>query len=287
MSDPRDSWIIDPEGIGLIEDLGIRTLEDGWNPGLPGEIINDRGDRQVLELVAPGTGQVVYLKRWRFPASSLFRLLPGHRTLRYRAHSEWDNLRVLRECGIRVPAPYLLAERMSLPGPEASLLLIEGLTGYTHAAEWLDRHPADRGPLCQSIACLFRRLHDHHLFYRSPGLKHFYVAGEGLAAPLALIDVPRLDRPGRASRFFERMLSSIDIPGPLRDLSKVLLTLRYEIRANEKETEEFWKGYFQAEDLTPDMMKLKAAVDLNAQLRLRSRTARLARKTRSQAVAAG
>lgn len=286
MSDLRDGWKIDPNAVDLIHVLGIRTLEDGWNPTLPGRVINDRGDRQVVELIVPGTGQVVYLKRWRFAPSSPYRFLPGHRDLRLRARSEWNNLHILKRIGVRVPEPYLLAERENLIGPEASILLIEGLSGYTHAAEWLVHHPANRGSLCRSIGVLFRLLHTNKLFYRSPGLKHFFVSPEGLAAPLALIDVPRLDRPHATSNLLAHVLSRIDFPGPLRDLSKVLITIRYEVQASEDEIDGFWKSYFDVEQFYTDQQKLMAKVGKNAQQRLRSRSSRQIRKYRNREVIA-
>jgi hypothetical protein len=235
-------WIADNTR-ELASRIGLGSVADGWRDDLHGEIINDRGDRQVLRIDVPDLRRTVYLKRWRFPPSSAHLWLPGSDALRRRAKTEFENLRKLARLGFTVPEPLLFGEVFGLWGPVASLLLLEGLNDYTCSADWIKDHPEDRGRIASGIAVILATLHNKGLFYRSPGLKHFYVHNDPSVDALALIDVPRLDRkPVGLSGWFGRLFGA-DIPCQERDLSKVLLTLRQELEADEEVLDAFWKTY--------------------------------------------
>jgi hypothetical protein len=96
--------------ISTIDRLRIEQVEDAWKPGLPGELVNDRGDRQVIRIQIKEWDRTIYLKRWRFPPGSPARLLPGKSALRGRGGSEFKNLKELASLGIRVPTPLFFGE---------------------------------------------------------------------------------------------------------------------------------------------------------------------------------
>ncbi len=233
-------WI-HTRGTGVLRELGIERVEDAWRIDLPGSVINDRGDRQVLKLQPPGVGQPVYLKRWRFSESSPFRFLPGRFALRNRATSEKRNLETLLKGGIVAPQPLALGETPGPFGPIASFLLLENLTGYSACADRLPM-PIDRAcEMISGITATLARLHDMGLFARSPGLKHFYVT-EDLSS-FGLIDVPRLDRsPSVISKWTKQTLGG-DPPSRERDLSKVLVEWETHFPDREKWLAAFWSGY--------------------------------------------
>lgn len=252
MSDPSENVWIAPGAEGLIKSLGLGCVQDGWREDLPGKVINDRGDRQVLRLGLSGAGmepRVVYLKRWRFDKASLYRHLPGKRALRYRATTEFENLQRLKTIGLCVPEPLYLAGENGPWGPVATLLLLEGLVEYEPASEWILEHRDGVEFLCKGIAHLLAVLHRHGFYYRSPGLKHFYVrkpddaGGDIQDENLALIDVPRLDKGGSWLPAGLCRWLGADPPCPERDLSKVLLTLTEELAASQEQIEAFWSAY--------------------------------------------
>jgi hypothetical protein len=175
MSSLPENFRITPGAEGIVKSLGLRCVQDGWREDLPGKIINDRGDRQVLRIPVSESGRVVYLKRWRFTGASFYHSLPGKRALRHRAATEFENLHQLKSIGIRVPEPLFLAEERGTWGPVATLLLLEGLVDYVPASEWIQEHPEGVEFLCEGIARLIATLHRNGYYYRSPGLKHFYV----------------------------------------------------------------------------------------------------------------
>ncbi len=259
MSSGKVTIQIRPGAEGLIKSLGLFSIQDGWREDLPGHLVNDRRDRQVLQLAPPppdtptAAGRIVYLKRWRFAEDSPYRYLPGKNALRHRATTEFENLQRLTNIGVRVPEPLFLAEENGLWGPVASLLLLEGLVEYVPASEWIHKHKDGAEFLCLRIACLMATLHRNDYFYRSPGLKHFYVRKQksksdpsranGPDDNLALIDVPRLDRGCRQWLKSPWQWLGADPPCPERDLSKVFLTLTQELGASKKELEVFWSTY--------------------------------------------
>ncbi len=303
MSKHKETIRLTPGAEGLVESLGLHCVQDGWREDLPGKIINDRGDRQVLRIHPAGPGvelpgqldRVVYLKRWRFPESSIYRIFPGKNALRQRAATEFDNLLKLRTLGIRVPEPLILAEERGKWGAVATLLLLEGLSDYVPASEWIREHPGEKEFLCREIARLMAVLHRHNYYYRSPGLKHFYVRKQELPVStpedqvkkeespgivdsiihgheqslerLALIDVPRLDRGDCLFfRSIRRKLGA-DPPCPERDLSKVLLTLTQELGAGKEDLKTFWTTYFQDAGIGPSADSLRRRVTELAKIR--------------------
>lgn len=295
MSKHKETIRITPGAERLVESLGLHCVRDGWRENLPGKIVHDRGDRQVLRITIPDTGQLVYLKRWRFSESSPYHSFPGKNALRQRAATEFDNLKKLRTIGIRVPEPLFLAEERGMWGTVATLLLLEGLTGYVSASEWIHEHPGEKEFLCREIARLMAVLHRHNYYYRSPGLKHFYVRNQEIPAStpedqmkkvesagsvdsnihgheqslerLALIDVPRLDRGD--CPFFRSIRHKLgaDPPCPERDLSKVLLTLTQELGAGTEDLRTFWTTYFQDAGIGPSGDSFRQRVTELARIR--------------------
>jgi len=282
---------ISPGAEGLIESLGLRCVQDGWREDLPGKVVNDRGDRQVLRIGSTGLGgphEVVYLKRWRFAESSLYRYIPGKMNLRYRAATEFENLQKLKSIGIRVPEPLFLAEERETWGPVATLLLLEGLVDYVPTSEWIREHVEGTEFLCREIAHLLAVLHRHGYYYRSPGLKHFYVHKQALVTEpslqgspesnLALIDVPRLDH-GCCQRFRKLLQRlGLDPPCPERDLSKVLITLNQELHASEDDLELFWSTYCSEGGVESKADDLRRRVQELAGIRLGRRQRRMETK---------
>lgn len=276
-------WIAD-EARATVESLHLLTVEDGWRADLPGAVVNDRGDRQVVRLDDPGGGGNLYLKRWRIPEGSVFRVLPGRRGLRRRAADEFRNLQSLGRMGVRVPRPLAFGETRGAWGAVASVLLLEGLDAYRCARSWAKDHPEHRGLIAEGIARIVGALHRNHAYYRSPGLKHFYVRADSPESPLALLDVPRLDPPANLLRGLLGPTFGFDPPGPVRDLSKVLLTLRQELRLKGPEEEGFWIAYWKESGLAQDEKAIRAVVEKIAERRRERRKTRVDRaRSRSAA----
>lgn len=269
-------WIAD-EARATVESLHLLTVEDGWREDLPGALVNDRGDRQVVRLEHPGGEGNLYLKRWRIPDRSLYRWLPGRRALRSRAADEFRNLQALERIGIRVPRPLVFGETRGLWGTVASVLLLEGLDAYRCAQGWSQEHPGQECLIAEGIARIVGALHRHRIYYRSPGLKHFYVRADSPESPLALLDVPRLDPPAHPLRDMLGPTFGFDPPGPVRDLSKVLLTLRRELRLNRIEEEGFWAAYWKESGLPHDREAVRAVVERIAERRRERRKTRIDR----------
>jgi hypothetical protein len=270
-------WIADGAREALAE-LGIATVSDGWRGDLPGEIINDRGDRQVLRLRAPSYARHLYLKRWRCSLQSPLRFLPISRRLRMRARVERENLELLAKAGIAAPLPLAFGEEMGMCGPVASILILEGLDEYCCSADWIVSHPGDRRQVAVGIAKILASLHNRGLYYRSPGLKHFFVHLEGAGRGMALIDVPRLDRSLKGPAVFLSQLLHLDAPSPERDLSKAWLTLMGELGADEQTLAAFWDAYCESSQSNRDPKLLRDQVEPAAVRRLGGRARRAQRK---------
>lgn len=239
-------WV-DPTCRDWVTALGLRTVNDAWSPALAGIMINDRGDRQVLRLAHSDFPSLAYLKRWRFPEDSKYHRFPGASVLRKRARAELRNLRKLARIGVVCPRPLAFGEVKSIWGPVASALLLADLAGYESAADFLETNPEEVPRVTAGMARIVATLHSHGLFYRSPGLKHFYVPLQGdKDQPFGLIDVPRLDRkPGPVMRLV-REAFNLDTPGVTRDLSKVLMGVADHLERVPEAEECFWHAYFDA-----------------------------------------
>jgi hypothetical protein len=268
-------WI-DETAATVVREIGLEKVRDAWDANLPGEIVNDRGDRQVVRIVHPRTGGVYYLKRWRFSPKSLYRYLPGGFSPRKRAASELRNLRDLQSAGIAVPRPLAFGETQGLWGTVESFLLLANLDGYVSCLEWGKAHPEDLCRIAEGVARVMGILHNEGIYHRSPGLKHFYLKPDSDSGPFALLDVPRLDRD--PSRFWNRIKAwlTYEIPTVERDLSKVLLGLREDLSLERDGEGAFWRAYFAARGLhgTED--------DLISRVVESSEARRMARKRRKQ-----
>lgn len=268
-------WI-HPSAETLFRQLHISEVSDIWKDHYPFEIVNDRGDRQVLRIDLGDKG-VFYLKRWRFPHGSKYRFLPGAGDLRRRAGDEFQNLRTLAELGIRVPQPLAFGEESGLWGPVASFLLLEELSGFVCAFEYLRTHPDDWREGVFGIARLMATLHNNGLFYRSPGLKHFYLKPG--KEEFAMLDVARLDRgkPGWVRKVLSNW-AGLETACEERDLSKVLLPLRNAVHDRGSLDAFFWETYFahrSTENLGEDFIERVEKLTL---VREASREARSTRK---------
>ena len=273
------TWI-DPTAAGLAGEIGLREVHDAWDDNLPGEIVNDRGDRQVVRIVHPRTGDFYYLKRWRFSRKSLYRYLPGAFSLRKRAASELQNLLDLQSAGIAVPKALAFGETRGPWGTVESVLLLANLDGYVSCLEWGKDHPEDLGRIAEGVARVMGILHNEGIYHRSPGLKHFYLQPDSEAARFALLDVPRLDR--NPSRLWNRIKGCLryEIPTVERDLSKVLLGLREDFSLEGEGEGIFWQAYFEARGLPGTEETLIARVEESTQARCRARKRRNQRKER-------
>jgi len=270
-------WIRD-DATEIVERIGLRSVRDAWREGLSVDIVNDRGDRQVVRIDL-GTQGICYLKRWRFPPGSKYLLFPGGGDLRKRARSELQNLQLLLNLGITVPRPLAFGEEKGLWGPVASFLLLEELSGYTCCYDRMLEHPDKPEEVVGGIATLLATLHDRRIYYRSPGLKHFYLKpGSG---EFAMLDVARLDRgkPGLVSRLSG--ITGREMPCAERDLSKVLLPLRAGFSSPRQVDSLFWEAYFTKRKEVGDKGDLLRRVEEQLVLREKARERRRNRKKNS------
>src|SRR3989304_566576 len=102
-------WI-HPRAIEIANAIELHGVEDAWKSDLPGQVINDRGDRQVIRIELSDLGRTVFMKRWRLASKSPFLFLPGKNELRTRGRSEFLNLSRLSEIEITVPQPLAFGE---------------------------------------------------------------------------------------------------------------------------------------------------------------------------------
>lgn len=264
-----DSIAIHPGAESIIRSLGVNRVDDAWRTDLPGVIVNDRGDRQVLRLQPPDGSNPVYLKRWRFPDGSLHRYIPGKREMRERARKEYENLLRLSEAGIRAPTPLALGETPGFGGPIASFLILEELSGFRESAQLDLDSVAVLHKVVRGAAQTLSQLHRLGLFWRSPGLKHFYV--DDAMENFALLDVPRLEKKGSAGLEWILRLLGGDPPCRERDLSKLLAEILGRQPDSSQWIREFWEGCAES---APEASKSEAwretVLDL-AQRRLAAR----------------
>ncbi|MCA9449181.1 MAG: hypothetical protein KC931_18830 [Candidatus Omnitrophica bacterium] len=235
-----DIWA-QSEGHKILATLGIKSVEDAWNPDLPGEIVNDRGDRQVLRVVPSPEEPPVYLKRWRFSTSNPRRILPGNGDLRWRARREKENLELLGVGGIVAPSPLAMGETRGPFGPVATFLFMSEMTGYRPACDLLPMPLGDAFQLIHGITETLGKLHTLDRYARSPGLKHFYVTEDRRS--FGLIDVPRLDKPAHGWMAGLKKAFGMDIPSRERDLSKIWVEWNSYFPKAEEWQEAFWRGY--------------------------------------------
>lgn len=235
-----DSITIHPGAESLIRSLGLNRVEDAWRSDLPGVIVNDRGDRQVLRLTPPDGSKSIYLKRWSFPEGNLHRRIPGKREMRERARKEYENLLRLSEAGIRAPNPLALGESPGFGGPIATFLILEELSGFRESAQLDLDSIAVLHKVVRGAARTLSQLHRLGLFWRSPGLKHFYV--DDAMENFALIDVPRLEQKASAGMVWILRLFGGDPPCRERDLSKLLAEILERQPDSRQWIREFWEG---------------------------------------------
>jgi tRNA A-37 threonylcarbamoyl transferase component Bud32 len=256
--------------------LGIEKVDDAWRPGFPGEMVNDRGDRQVVRIEIPEWDRAIYLKRWRIPPGSPSRWLPGKNALRNRGASEFRNLKDLSGFGIKVPTPLFFGEERGLFGPVASILGLEDLAGYDCSLDWGKEHPEALGAVGRGVGKILGTLHAAGIYHRSPGLKHFYLDPSDPDAPFAMIDVPRLDRvaPGTTVK----ATPGKDVPCPERDLSKTLLAFRGAFPNAGNLEPGFWESYCSTTKRSTELEALKASVEEWTRVRQKDREERSARK---------
>ena len=257
--------------------LGIEKVEDAWRPGFPGELVNDRGDRQVIRIEVPDWERAIYLKRWRFPPGSPARFLPGKSALRNRGASEHRNLKDLASLGIRVPRPLFFGEERGLFGPVASVLGLEDLAGYVCSRDWGKEHPEGLQAVGRGVGRILGSLHAAGIFHRSPGLKHFYLDPLDPDAPFALLDVPRLDRTDPHSSTY-RVQLGMESPCPERDLSKTILAIRGAFPDAGTIEPAFWEGYLSTVGRKDEPDTLKETVEERTRKRQTERQERAARK---------
>ncbi len=225
-----------------MESLGFETVADAWRVDLPGEVVNDRGDRQVLRIHPPNWGgRPVYLKRWRFPLESPYRWLPGKNDLRNRGRTEKENLERLLNGGIHAPLPLAMGEVRGIWGPTDTFLLLDELSGYRASSELLPLGLEDSLSLIRGVTETLAKLHQLGWFARSPGLKHFYVSED--LSRFGLIDVPRLDRSPSFPIRWIKGLSGGEVPGRERDLSKVFVEWSSHYPNESEWIDSFWGGY--------------------------------------------
>jgi len=268
-----DLWIEEEIRIE-VERMGLRRVRDAWREDLAAEVVNDRGERQVLRIRLPESGRVIYLKRWRFSLENPRRFLPFQDETRLRARNEYRNLLKLALWGFKVPPTLLVGEEAGLWGPKATLLGVENLAGYECCADWGREHPEARGAIVRGVAALLARLHYRGIFHRSPGLKHFYLRPESLDEPFALLDVPRLDRQPETIPRLLAELVGWEIPGPERDLSKALLGIEDEFGSDSEIGPVFFAEYFKNRTLPLDPEKVRRRILQDIERRRESRLAR-------------
>ena len=273
---PGASPWVDEDLRESIAELGIRTIEDGWSDLLQGEIVHDRGERQVIRLAAPDGEHSYYLKRWRVAPYSPKRYLPLSFNTRYRTRNEFGNLTHLKELGLTVPKPIFFAEKKGVWGPDASILLLVELQPYTCCLELADQEE-HRERIAIGIAEILGQLHSNDLFYRSPGLKHFYLHNTDTAASLALLDVAGIQKQPTGLRKHLQTWIKSDMPGRNRDLSKVTLTLRGELGAADSVIDSFWSAYGKIVGLDSDSLSsCRKEAEEDASWRLMERKKRFA-----------
>jgi len=270
-------WI-EETAIDFVRAIGLQEVKDGWRADLPGTVVNDRGDRQVVRVACQGHPEVAYLKRWRFGPQSPYRFLPGAKALRNRGRSEFQNLGFLLDLGFVVPRPLAFAEERGMWGPVASILLLENLAGYESCLQWGREHPEGHVLVATGVAEIMARLHNRDIYHRSPSLKHFYLPTGPDAGQFALIDVPRLDRSGSGMLEKARSWLGGETPCAERDLSKVLLSLRDELSAGDDIAEAFWTAYLNARDSVAEPRVLRERTSGLVEKRHEARRKRQKRK---------
>jgi hypothetical protein len=276
------SWWVDPDWEPWVLAAGIVSVDSAWNPDLPGVLVNDRGDRQVLRLEPAGETRVAYLKRWRYPGPVPFRrLLPVDRDLRHRTAWEFENLEEISALGIRVPKPVLLGQSLAPGGPVAAILLLEDLTGYQECVSWIGQDAEKGEQAAGEIGRLLGIFHRNGLYYRSPGIKHFYIDAErpeGDPRRFAILDLARIDREPISA--LQRLLgvAGKEIPSEQRDLTKVLLSLADSLPPGSDWQARFWEGYSGA--VPGKSRELKQRVEQMLARKKEDREARRRRKDR-------